>query len=227
MNFDFNGFSQISEPSSVNYLKPWTITEKVSFKEVSEPITGKTKDGGEWKAWDFVFESPEGIYSERIFEPTTTERGQYNGKELPTDFERSQQFVVQVLAAYNPKGLDKLRTLTATGKIKSFEQFIAAVKKLLENTTATVKLKLQGRKTTSADGTSRWYAKLPNASIGQDGKVFMSKFIGETVPDFNSWELSQKKQYDEGAPSNPEITAPIKANDIDTSSDDDIDFSDL
>lgn len=229
MNFDFNSFANISEPSSVNYLKPWSITSKVTFKEVSEPVTGKTKDGGTWKAWDLVFESPEGMYSERIFEPTTDERNVYNGKELPTDFERSQQIVVQVLAAFNPKGLEKLRTLTATGKIKSFEQFMTVVKKLLEGVTTTkdIKLKLQGRKSTSVDGTTRWYARLPQASIGQDGKVFMSKFIGENVPDFNSWELGQKKQYDEGAPSNPEISTPVKTNDIDTSSNDDIDFDDL
>lgn len=226
MNFDFNSFSNISEPSSENHLSPWKIYENVTFKGVSDPITGSSQSGNNWKAWDFTFECPEGIYVERIFEPTTTERNTYNGKELPSDFERSQQFVVQVLAAYNPKGLEKLRALTSSGKIKSFDQFMQAVAKLLESadTTKNIKLKLQGRKSTSAGGTEVQYAKTPSASIGKDGTVFMSKFIGEKVS-FNSWELAQKKAYESATPSNPETKTPV--NDIDSSDGDDIDFNDL
>ena len=72
MNFSFDGFSKISEPSSVSYLKPWNIYENVTFKGVSDPVSGNKSDGTTWKAWDFTFECKEGVYSERIFEPTTT-----------------------------------------------------------------------------------------------------------------------------------------------------------
>lgn len=218
----FKSFSEVSTPVESNFLRPWNIYKDVKFAGISDAITGNKSDGSSWKAWDFTFECEEGIYRERIFEPTTTERGEYNGKPMPSDFERSQCFIKQVLFAYNPTGLEKIITLTNSGKVKTFEQFIEAVKKVLTKTTETnICLKLCGRKT--QDG--KIYARVTNCAIGQDGKAFMSPFLGKKLS-FSAWEEAEKRKYETAAPSNPETNKPV-TNDIDESSSDDDLFEDL
>ena len=220
----FQGFSEVSTPSEGSYLRPWNIYSGVKFGGVSAPVTGNTKDGGTWKAWDFTFECADGVYKERIFEPTTLERGEYNGKPMPSDFERTQCFVAQVVSAFNPEGFEKLKSLTSSGKIKTFEQFIDVVKKLLDKATVdSVQLKLLGRKT--QDG--KVYARITNCAIGQDGKAFMSAFLGKNLR-FTKWEEDQKKLYDSAIPSNPESSTPINT-DIDASptGSNEVDFDDL
>ena len=225
----FKSFSEVSTPAEGSYLKPWNIYKGVKFGGISDPVTGNRKDGGTWKAWDFTFECEDGVYKERIFEPTTLERGEYNGKVMPSDFERSQCFIAQVMSVYNPAGFEKLKQLTAEGKIKTFEQFIEVVKKLLAKPVQStadndIQLKLCGRKT--QDG--KVYARLTNCAIGQDGKAFMSAFLGKKLS-FSAWEEGEKKRYESAAPSDPEASKPITT-DIDaspTSGDDDIDFDEL
>ena len=222
----FKSFSEVSTPAEGSYLKPWNIYKGVKFGGVSDPSTGNKKDGGTWKAWDFTFECEDGVYRERIFEPTTLERGKYNDKELPSDFERSQCFIAQVMSVYNPTGFEKLKALTNEGKIKTFDQFIEVVKKLLAKPVQPtadndIQLKLCGRKT--QDG--KVYARLTNCAIGQDGKPFMSAFLGKKLS-FSAWEEGEKKKYESASPSDPEASKPITT-DIDTSptsGDDDIDF---
>ena len=220
----FKSFSDVSV-SDGSYLRPWNIYHNVKFGGISDPITGNTKDGGTWKAWDFTFECEEGIYRERIFEPTTMERGEYNGKQMPSDFERSQCFVAQVVSTYNPAGFEKLKELTSAGKIKTFDQFIEIIKKLLAKPTAEgdIQLKLLGR---NSDG--KVFARLPNCAIGKDGKAFMSSFLGKKLT-FTMWEETQKKNYESASPSNPEVAKPVST-DIDKSpadGGDDINFDDL
>lgn len=225
----FKSFSEVSTPAEGSYLKPWNIYKGVKFGGISDPATGNRKDGGTWKAWDFTFECEDGVYKERIFEPSTLDRGEYNGKILPSDFERSQCFIAQVMSVYNPAGFEKLKQLTAEGKIKTFEQFIEVVKKLLAKPVQPtadndIQLKLCGRKT--QDG--KVYARLTNCGIGQDGKAFMSAFLGKKLS-FSAWEEGEKKKYESAAPSDPEASKPITT-DIDTSptsGDDDIDFDEL
>ena len=225
----FKSFSEVSTPAEGSYLKPWNIYKGVKFGGISDPVTGNRKDGGTWKAWDFTFECEDGVYKERIFEPTTLDRGEYNGKVMPSDFERSQCFIAQVMSVYNPAGFEKLKQLTSEGKIKTFEQFIEVVKKLLAKPVQPtadndIQLKLCGRKT--QDG--KVYARLTNCAIGQDGKPFMSAFLGKKLS-FSAWEEGEKKRYESAAPSDPEASKPITT-DIDaspTSGDDDIDFDEL
>ena len=221
----FKSFSDISAPSESTYLKPWNIYKKVKFAGVSDPITGNRSDGEGWKAWDFTFECEDGVYRERIFEPTTMERGEYNGKVMPSDFERTQCFIAQVLFIYNPKGLEKLKQLTGEGKVKTFDQFMDVVKKLLEKPIVPtddndIQLKLAGR-----NSNGRIYPSITNCAIGQDGKAFMSPFLGKKLT-WSAWEEQQKRAYETSAPSDPEATKPIATNDIDTKSED-IDFENL
>ena len=212
MNFNFDGFSDIT-PSTGSHLAPWGIYNKVNFGGVSDKQEGTKKDGTPWRGWDFTFNAAEGQYVERIFEPTSDEDTEYNGKKIPSDFKRTQQFVVQVLSVYNPKGLEKLRELTKTGKIKSFEQFIGAVKTLLEKPVVAddknnIQIKLQGRRVTNPDGSVSTFARLTNCSYGQDGKPFMSQFLGKNLR-MSSWEEQQKNAYLAAKPSNPEKANPV------------------
>ena len=86
MNFNFDGFADIQEPSSGNNLGPWGIYNEVNFGGVSTKQTGTRKDGTPWSAWDFTFNAKEGTYSERIFEPQNDNDSEYNGKKIPSDF---------------------------------------------------------------------------------------------------------------------------------------------
>lgn len=225
MNFNFDGFSDIKESTGGNHLRPWGIYNEVNFGGVSDKLEGTKKDGTPWKAWDFTFNAKEGVYNERIFEPQTTDDTEYNGKKIPSDFKRAQQFIVQVLSTYNPKGLEKLREITKSGKVKTFEQFIGLVKQLLEKPIVAdaknnIQIKLQGRKSTNEDGSISWYAKLPNCSYGNDGKPFMSQFLGKNLT-FSSWEEQQKNIFAGAKPTNPETSDPVTDN-IDNSSEDEI-----
>ena len=215
--FDFSGFGGISAPSNNSFLGPWGVYDMVEFDGISDPISGKRNDNTEWKAWDFKFKSPKGTYSERIFEPDENgikrrKMTNANGHEyeLPSDFERSQQVVAQIVAAYNPTGFEKLKATATSGKIKTFEQFINVAKNLLEKPIKpteehNIKLKLLGRN--SSD--NRVYARLPNCGISRnDNKPFMEKFIGENVL-MTSWEAHQADAYHKAKPSNPEATSPM------------------
>ena len=221
----FKSFSEVSAPSENSFLRPWNIYKKVRFGGVSEPSTGTRKDGNSWKAWDFTFECEDGIYRERIFEPTTMERGEYNGKPLPSDFERTQCFVAQVLFTYNPKGFEKLKQITGEGKIKTFDQFMDAVKQLLAKPIVPtdendIQLKLLGR-----NSNGKVYARVTNCGIGQDGKAFMSPFLGKKLT-WTVWEEQEKKKFENSKPSDPETVKPIS--DIDSAGEDSkIDFESL
>ena len=223
MSFNFGGFAEIKQPSN-DYLKPWGIYNEVNFGGVGNAQTGTKSDGTPWKAWDFTFNAKEGTYSERIFEPSNDDDTDYQGKKIPSDFKRTQQFIVQVLSTYNPAGLEKLKELTKSGKVKSFEQFIELVKKLLEkpvqaNAANNIQIKLQGRNT--QDG--RCFARLPNCSYGSDGTPFMSKFLGKNLS-FSSWEEQQRAKYLSAKPSNPEKATPT---DVDSAAEEISDFDSL
>lgn len=217
--FDFSSFGSINTPSDNNYLRPWNVYDLVEFDGISEPVSGTRQDGTAWKAWDFKFKSPKGIYSERLFEPDengikrrTFKGANGNEVEFPSDFERSQQVIAQVVAAYNPAGFEKLKTVANSGKIKTFEQFINLVKELLKSPIKpteehNIQLKLIGR----TDSKGATYARLPNCALSkQDGTPFMEKFIGENVY-MTNWELGQQEAYNKKKPSNPDTSNPISA----------------
>lgn len=215
MDFNFSGLADIQKASNNNYLQPWSLNEMVEFTGITGPVTGGQGDKA-WKAWDFKFKCPNGEYSERIFEPNeeslkrrTTKNSNGHESELPSDFERTQLVVMQILDAYNPKGADALRKNGS--KIHTFDQFMELVKKALANPTKPTKehnimLKLNGR----TDQKGKTYARLPYANIGDDGKPWMSKFIGENVT-LSSYELGKQEEYKKAKPSNPEKTNPVTA----------------
>jgi len=208
-NFNFGSIAKVSTETSGNYLRPYNVYKNVKFAGVSEPLTGNTKDGGTWKAWDFTFEAPEGIYNERIFEPT--EKSQTRAKvtnanghetELPSEFERTLYFAAQVVEAFRPEKAEAFKKQCE--KITTFDDFIKCLKTVLSNPSKTAELLLTGR---TYEGSV--YAKLPNfVRIGKDGNPYTSeKFVGENLA-LSSYELQKKKEYESAKPTNMDTVAP-------------------
>lgn len=213
-NFNFGTVSAINTNASGNFMKPYDIYKDVKFKGVGEPVTGSTKDGGTWKAWDFTFEGPSGSYKERIFEPTekSTERRTIqnkNGHEsvMPSDFERTLYFAAQLVEAYRPEKEDVYKT--ACSKITTFDQFIDILKKVLNPDAikdVTAELLLSGRKT--QDG--KIYASLPNfvRINSTTNEIYTSeKFIGHNLS-MSAYELGEQEKYNNRKPTPMSSTAP-------------------
>lgn len=228
--FDFGSIADVSV-SQGTFLKPWHIYDDVKFAGISDPITGTTKDGNTWKAWDFTFESPEGVFKEKIFEPNekSTQRAHVKGNnggevELPSDFERIEQVIAQIVATYTTDGMDKLKKLSESGKLDNleFSQFIEVIKKLLKtpiNPTEEhpIQLKLQGR---TVNGVT--YARLPNAAVSKQNKeVFMGKFLGYPLS-FTSYEKGQADKYNAGPTNMASVDASNKSIDISNVNTDDL-----
>lgn len=225
-NFNFGSVATISTNTSSNRLRAWNIYNNVKFDGISEPLTGDTKDGGKWKAWDFTFSCPEGIYVERVFEPNekSTERRvvtNSNGHEsqLPSDFERILYFASQLVETFAPSKVEKYKE--ACAKIKTFDQFIQILQKVLDKSEVTTSLLLAGR---NNNGTV--YASLPTyvRINSKTNEPFTSeRFVGDNLM-FSAYELKQKEQYESAKPTNMEkVVTP----NIETKKDDDIDFDDL
>lgn len=228
INLDFGSLATTQAVSTNNRLRAWNIYENVKFDGIEGPVTGTGQTGNEWKAYDFKFSCPEGIYVERIFEPTekSIERRSFpnaNGHdvEMPSDWERTRSFIAQLVAVYNPEGYKVLQENSS--KIKSFEQMIALVSKLMEGCDTTTSLKLAGR---NNNGTV--YATLPRfVSINsKTHECYTSdNFVGDKVA-FSAWELKQKNSYESAKPTEMTDTGvaslsedtPVASNDEDIDS---------
>lgn len=205
MALNFGSLATTQTSSSSNYLRPWNIYSEVKFGGVEGPFSGTSAKGNSWTAYDFKFESKDGNYTERIFEPVeaSTERrkvtnNQGHESELPSDFERTMAFLAQVGNVYNPEGFKKLQA--ASSKVSSFGQLIEVFKKCIGTPDTTTNLKLAGR---NSNGTV--YAGLPTfvRINGKTGEVFTSdNFLGDKVA-FSSWELSKKAEYENAKPTTP------------------------
>lgn len=223
MSFNFSNVAKVSTATSGNFLRAWNIYEDVKFDGISEEISGKRQDGGSWRAWDFTFTCPQGSYRERIFEPN--EKGQErrvvsnnNGHEsqMPSDMERVLYFAAQLVETYAPTKYEKY--VAACAKISTFDQFIALLHKVLDGSEITSSLLLAGR-----NNNGSVYAALPNfvRINSKTGEAYTSeKFLGDNLA-FSAWELSQKKEFENAKPTK------MEDNDIDVSSNDEIDDFDL
>lgn len=215
-------FGTVNKPvSNQSFLRPWNIYDNVKFGGISEPVTGNTKDGGTWKAWDITFNSPNGIYRERIFDPNKQagERREYenNGKKriLPSEVERIQEIFRQIISVYAQDNMKaKLQEYTEQGKLSNieFSDFIKVMNAILKNPKEPsdeypIQIKLQGRK----DSEGRTFARLPNAAISNDGEVFMERFLGANLT-MSAYEQGEAKKYNSAKPTNMEEVDKTPAN---------------
>jgi hypothetical protein len=223
MALNFGNVASINTSAGGNYLRAWNIYDDVKFDGISEEVSGKRQDGGTWRAWDFTFSCPQGTYRERIFEPN--EAGQERRKvknanghesEMPSDMERVLYFAAQLVDTYAHDKYDKY--VAACAKISTFDQFIALLHKILDGSTKTSSLLLAGR---NNNGTV--YAALPNfvRVNSKTGEAYTSeRFLGDNLG-FSAWELQQKKEYDNAAPTAMKDTDSVP--DVEKTNDDDFD----
>ena len=206
-------FGTVNKPvNNQSYLRPWNIYNDVKFEGISEPVSGDTKDGGTWKAWDITFSSPEGIYRERIFDPNKQagERRELEGTDgkkrvLPSEVERIQEIFRQIISVYAQDNMKaKLQEYVEQGKLANieFSDFIKVMNAILKNPKEPseeypIQIKLQGRK----DSEGRTYARLPNAAISRDGEVFMERFLGKNLT-MSAYEQTEAKKYNSAKPTN-------------------------
>lgn len=224
-------FKTVNKPvTTQSYLQAWNIYDNASFGGISEPVTGTTKDGDPWKAWDITFSTPKGVYKERIFSPTeqSGERREFDGANggkivLPSEVERIQEIFRQIVSVYaTDKGKEQLNKLVETGKFDniSFDDFIKVMTTVLKDPKKPteenpIQIKLQGR---TSDG--RTYAKLPSARIsnqaGSEGEVWMERFIGANLT-MSPYEMQQASKVTSAKPTNMDtVDKPAEDVDIDS-----------
>ena len=214
MKMNFGSVAEINTTASGNYLRPWNVYKNVKFNGISEPVTGTTKDGDTWRAWDFTFTSPQGDYKERVFEPKDENRGSYknaNGHEveLPSSFERILNMAAQLIDAYNPTKKDSFndycvkKVNAVEDPHKQFDLFIAGLKKVIEGTDNTADLLLAGRTT---DG--KVYASLPNfvrINSNTHEAYTSERFVGHDLC-LSSYEKGEQDKYNSARPTNMDKT---------------------
>ena len=175
-------FGQTAKPvSTQSYLKAWSVYDNVEFDGISDPTTGKTSDGKDWKMWKFAFKCPDGIYEESVFEPNeaATKRNEYTDSDG--------------------------KVTVYPSNIESFNCFIQHVVSVFMNDSKKpskdypIMIKLQGR--TTADG--KVYARLPKARLGKDGNPWMERFIGPNLS-LSDYEKEQAANTTASKPTNME-----------------------
>lgn len=232
MTMNFGSVANISTSASGSYLRPWNIYKDVKLTGILGPVSGNTKDGGTWRAWDFQFSSPSGSYKERIFEPNdkATERRTIknaNGHEslMPSDFERTLYFAAQLVDAFRPEKKDKFQA--ACAKITTFDQFIELLHKVLDGSENTAELLLVGRATKNPDGSETIYARLPNfVAINRNSEEAYTseRFVGHNLA-MTPYELGKQKEFISNKPTNMDS---VEGKDSPAKSDEQIsDFNDL
>ena len=222
MAFNFGTLSNVSVESNGNsYLRAWTINHNVKLLGISDVV-----EGNGWRAWDFEFGNEDGVYRERIFEPSADadERPEYTpGKPSPSKWDKIQHFIMIVLDTYNHDKVEAFKK--SAPKFKTFDDIINVLKKLLEGSTVTADLKLTGR-----EYEGKIYAKLPtyvrlNSKTGDPFVPKDGKFLGNGLK-FSEYELNEKAKFDNARPTDmakvtgSENTISSKSDDIETDFDD-------
>ena len=203
-NFDFGSFAKETSVSSNNYLRPYSVYENVKFAGIEGPTSGTSANGNDWTRYDFIFSCPDGTYKESVFAPNNPEKDTQRSKvtnanghetELPSNFERTMEFLKYVGKTFNPAGLEKLQKVS--GKIGSFAEFIEAFKKCIGTPDTTTTMKLGGRVNQGSV-----YAALPNylAVNSKTGEVFIRDHVFGDKVALSAWELSKKKEYESAKP---------------------------
>lgn len=200
-NLNFGTLETVKATPAARRLKPWDIYENITFSGFrKETMTGKKDPEKKYEILKVRFDAENGYHEESIFYPVRDEdfkRNTYKTKEghereLPSNFERAQMLVAQILDAVCPEGLEKLRAVQK--KITSFDQFVELVIKLSNpaKDKKQTNLKLSGK--TDKDGNVN--AVIGNfLNINNDGVLYVSdKFIGKDL-EFSTYQKQQREAY--------------------------------
>lgn len=210
-------FGETAKPvSAQSYLKAWNIYNNVEFGGISDPSTGTSREGRQWRKWDMTFKCKEGIYVESIFEPLddsakerrTIDNNRGGKTTFPSSIETFNLIIQQVVSVYmNDTNKSKFQKLAAEGKFNNieFSKFIDVLRTLMADPKKPseehpIMLKLQGR---NQEG--RIYARLPNASISTKGntagEAWIERFLGPNLT-LTDYERQQAKATVNSQPTN-------------------------
>jgi hypothetical protein len=193
-------------------LRPWD-TYEVKFVEAKyDTIKGKKDETKTYEMLIVRFESEDGYYEERIFNPGEkgNERFENTNKEghkyySASPMERLRIFIAQMLTVLNPDGMKKMVELAP--KISSFKQLCEVFAKLMEPAKGKIThLKLVGRTNSQ---TNRVEPCLPKfAGVSKNGDLFTAdNFIGDKLF-FSPYEEEQKQKYLAAKPTNMDALEP-------------------
>lgn len=237
MNFNFN---VAQSNNNINYLKPYKIYNNVTLTDI-ETKEGTSAQGTPWKAMQLTFSCEEGIYNHSIFyidsdadNRPTVDMPNGGKRELPSKWERTRDLMAAIGYAFFPEGFEKFQAVAP--KAKTFEEIATVYIKVVKANLGKVAtgMKLVGRNnngkiyatlpncTYSKEATDERLAALNNVEVGQWFTRMISPF-GDNLS-FTNYEETQKKQYENAAPT------PMKEDPFNTPSESDdteIDFDSL
>lgn len=233
MNFNF---SEVSLPSNISYLKPYTIYDNVVIDKI-DTKEGTSSKGKAWKNMTITFKCEEGIHNESIFWITDNsdfERNTYkknDGSEgvLPSNWETTRDTMAAIGLTFAPDIFPKLQA--ASTKAKSFDDIANAYIKMIDSVKGKVstKMKLVGK-----NSNGKVYAALPKCiGIAQATTEKAAAEHGVNLNDYYTWlicpfgdnlkftnyELQQKAKLEKAKPTSMDS---INAG-IDSASDTEID----
>lgn len=210
---NFGTIETVKATPATRRLKPWDIYDVTFSGFRKEVMQGKKDPDAKYEILKVRFDAKEGYHEESIFYPTRDEdvtrrkvkNNEGHERPLPSNFERAQMMVAQIMEAVCPAGLEKLRAVQK--KITTFDQFVQMIIKLTDpcKDKATTELKLGGK--TDKDGNVN--AVIPNfLSINKDDVLYVTdKFIGEGL-EFTSYQKEQKEKYEKTKPTDMDSVNP-------------------
>lgn len=206
--------------TAVTRLKAWTIN-KVAFKGV-ELKTGTTSEGRVWKAMQFNFEGPDGIYSHMVFCPGEDGDKRVTGStggrdwELPSAMEQLQFTIAHVASALAPEAFEKLKGVELDLP-KDFEKLVGIMQKALAKAIdKETNLKLVGN--------NKGYATVPSfININKTSKeaYISNNWLGDKVA-FTPYETQKMNKAKTSTPT--EVSNDEDSDSTTADSSDDIDF---
>jgi hypothetical protein len=215
MNFNLAN----TKGTAVTRLKAWNIYT-VAFKGV-ELKTGTTSEGKTWKAMQFNFEGPDGIYSHMVFCPGEDGDKRVTGStagrdwELPSALEVLTRTIAHVTQTLAPESWDKLQTLELDLP-KDFEKLVTIMQKALAKAVnKETQLKLVGN--------NKGYATIPNfISINKDKVAYVSNnWLGDKL----GWTAYEEQKMKKAKDTTPTAISEDKVEvSVDNEDSEDVDF---
>lgn len=187
MNFNF---SEVTLPSNISYLKPYTIYDNVVIDKI-EVKEGTSSKGKAWKNMTITFKCEEGIHNESIFWITDNsdfERNTYTKSDgstgvLPSNWETTRDTMAAIGLTFAPDVFPKLQA--ASTKAKSFDEIATAYIKMINSVKGKVStsMKLVGK-----NSNGKVYAALPKCiGIAQATDEKSAESHGVKLNEYYTW----------------------------------------
>lgn len=229
-SFNFGNLDSQSVVATNKVLKPWGIYE-VKFEGIEQnEMKGKKNPDAVYHTLKLSFSGEEGNFTTNLFIPQNpaedcvrAEQEYSNGGKgkRASRFDEFEMKVLQLCGVVNPEGFEKMKQLSAAGKIKSMDDFLKiALKVANAKKGVTTNLKLLGRTT---DG--KTYADLPRIAriiideAGNEKCVPRDNYVGNNLA-FTDFQANLMQEYQNAKPTNMEDSNLAQAEKDDKGNDD-------